>query len=206
MKRGTIIICILLCMGLAGCRNNSGAALSETVQRVNNGYTNLETLQERDEVIMESMANQEYDSLDDFLKSNNESVVALNLQTSSMGIASDSNATSFSAKDTNVSVSDSFVFVTYECTSGDDIFKVVLATCKYENGLEQLNYVIDTNPGVFSKEDLGGVTVYYGPGSEYDWFDSYTMIINDKIFIIDIEKDYTQHIEEVLANAIYKAR
>ena len=52
MKRGTIIICILLCMGLAGCRNNSGAALSETVQRVNNGYTNLETLQERDEVIM----------------------------------------------------------------------------------------------------------------------------------------------------------
>ena len=193
MKRGAITICLLLCQGLVGCRNN-------------NEYTSSKTFQESDEVIMESVANQEYDSLDDFLESNNESVVVLNLETSGRGIASDSNAALFSAKDTNVSVSDSFVFVTYECASGDDKFKVVLATGKYENGLEQLNHVIDTNPGIFSEEDFGGVTVYYGPGSEYDWFDSYTMIINDKIFIIDIEKDYTQHIEEVLANAIYIAR
>lgn len=202
MKKGAIIICILLCLGLVGCRNNNEVALSETIQDINNEYTSLKTFQESDEVIMESMANQEYDSLDDFLESNNESVVALNLETSSMGIASDSNATLFIAKDINVSVSDSFVFVTYECASGDDMFKVVLATCKYENGLEQLNYVMDTNPGVFSEEDFGGVKVYYGPGSEYDWFDSYTMIINDKIFIIDIEKDYTQHIEEVLTNLV----
>ena len=42
---------------------------------------------------------------------------------------------------------------------------------------EQLNAVIESNPNIFTKKDIGGNSVYYCPGSEYDWFDCYAIHI-----------------------------
>ena len=54
--------------------------------------------------------------------------------------------------------------------------KVKLATYKSNNGDEQLASIVDSNPGIFSEEDIGGVLTYYCPGSKYDWFDCYAMV------------------------------
>ena len=42
---------------------------------------------------------------------------------------------------------------------------------------EQLNDEIESNPNIFTKKDIGGNSVYYCPGSEYDWFDCYAIHI-----------------------------
>lgn len=42
---------------------------------------------------------------------------------------------------------------------------------------EQLNAVIESNPNIFTKKDIGGNSVYYCPGSEHDWFDCYAIHI-----------------------------
>ena len=67
---------------------------------------------------------------------------------------------------------------------------------------EQLASIVDSNPGIFSEEDIGGVLTYYCPGSKYDWFDCYAMVIEDKLFVVNIEKGYDKYIEDVLSNIV----
>ena len=63
---------------------------------------------------------------------------------------------SFSAVDKTVSVAKSYTALTYECEIDSDRFQVKLATYDSDNGEEQLNAVIKSNPDIFTKEDIGG--------------------------------------------------
>ena len=123
--------------------------------------------------IAESEANTEYDSIEDFLTRSNVSVFMMD--------------------------SNSSIIATY---SNAAAFKVKLATYKSNNGDEQLASIVDSNPGIFSEEDIGGVLTYYCPGSKYDWFDCYAMVIEDKLFVVNIEKGYDKYIEDVLSNIV----
>ena len=116
--------------------------------------------------------------------------------------ATSSNAAMFTAIDNNVSVAESYVAVTYECEGGGDAFQVKLATYTSNNGNEQLDSLINSNPGIFTEKETGGILTYYCPGSQYDWFDCYAMVIDDKMFVVNIEKGYDEYIGDVLANLI----
>lgn len=185
MKKLTIIV-ILMVFCLSGCQNSM--EVSET------------TLEDK-ENISESVANREYDSIEDFLASNNESILAMNPQKISRS-ATPSNAAVFSAIDNNVSVADSYIAVTYECKADNDIFQLKLATYTSNNGEEQLDSVVNSNPGIFTEEEIGDILTYYCPGSQYDWFDCYAMVIDGKMFVVNIEKGYDEYIETVLNNLI----
>ena len=53
-----------------------------------------------------------------------------------------------------VSVAKSYTAVTYECEIDSDRFQVKLATYDSDNGEEQLNAVIKSNPDIFTKKDI----------------------------------------------------
>lgn len=88
----------------------------------------------------------------------------------------------------------------YECEIDSDRFQVKLATYDSDNGEEQLNAVIKSNPDIFTKKDIGGNSTYYCPGSKYDWSDCYAMVVDHKLLVVNIEKEYDQYIEWVLGH------
>ena len=184
MRKNIIILIAIMCLGLSGCKGK----IAEAAPIDNNDN------------IAESEANTEYDSIEDFLTRSNVSVFMMDSNSSI--IATYSNAAAFSAVDKKVSVAESYIAITYECETNGETFKVKLATYKSNNGDEQLASIVDSNPGIFSEKDIGGVLTYYCPGSKYDWFDCYAMVIEDKLFVVNIEKGYDKYIEDVLSNII----
>ena len=93
-----------------------------------------------------------------------------------------------------------YMAVTYECEIDSDRFQVKLATYDSDNGEEQLNAVIKSNPDIFTKIDIRGNSTYYCPGSKYDWSDCYAMVVDHKLLVVNIEKEYDQYIEWVLGH------
>lgn len=189
MKRIIVSLIMLMVLGIVGCQNSMGSSAIEKNGNVEN------------ENIAESSANKEYDSIEDFLADNNEAIFAMNPQKMSRS-ATPSNATMFTAVDNNVSVAESYIAVNYECEVDGSTFQVKLATYISNNGDEQLDSVINSNPGIFTEKEIGGILTYYCPGSQYDWFDCYAMVIDEKMFVVNIEKGYDEYIEGVLANII----
>ena len=176
-----IIFILAAGLTLTGCGTRNAQEPSETHQS------------NKDENIAESAVNTEYDSIAGF--SANSSMALFVLDSNKKN---NSDNGSFSAVDKNVSVAKSYTAVIYECETDNDTFQVKLATYNSDNGEEQLNYIIESNPDIFTKNDIGGKTVYYCPGSEYDWFDCYTTVVDRKLLVINIEKEYDQYIEWVL--------
>ena len=179
MKKFIIVIAVAMSLTLSGCKDHTVQEPSEITQ------------ENEIENIAESIANTEYDSIEDFLQNSNATVFMMdskqpynNVATNSN--AANSNATTFNAIDKNVSDSQSYISIIYECEVNDDTFKVDLSTFKTSEGAEQLAYVVDSNPGIFTEVNISGILAYYCPGSEYDWFDCYAMIINKKLVVIDI--------------------
>ena len=176
---------------------NDDDVLAEIEESIDNieayAQEHLEEFEERNISI-------KYDSVEDFLTRSNVSVFMMDSNSSI--IATYSNAAAFSAVDKKVSVAESYTAITYECETNGETFKVKLATYKSNNGDEQLASIVDSNPGIFSEEDIGGVLTYYCPGSKYDWFDCYAMVIEDKLFVVNIEKGYDKYIEDVLSNIV----
>lgn len=192
MRKFTIIS-ILMVFFLSGCQNNMN--MRETTLEKNQNIHN--------ENISESIANQEYDSIEDFLANDNESILAIDSQKISKN-ATPSDATLFKAIDKNVSVAESYIAVTYECKANNDTFQLKLATYTSNNGEEQLNSVVNSNPGIFTEEAIGDVLTYYCPGSQYDWFDCYAMVIDGKMFVVNIEKGYNEYLATVLDNLVFQ--
>lgn len=165
---------ILLVLGLTGCQNSAEMSASDPDQLLQN------------EVIHESLANTEYDSIEGFLADSDEGVFVLDSQ----------------AADTGVSVAISYIAVTYECEVNEDTFKLELCTYRSNNGKQQLEEIMESNPNLFTEEEIGGKRIYYAPGSEYDWFDCYAMVIGEKLFIMDIEKGYDEYVGVILENLV----
>ena len=178
-----IIFILAAGLTLTGCGARNVQEPSETYQS------------DEDENITESIVNTEYDSIADFSANNSMPVFVLDSNTES-----NSDNRSFSALDKKVSVTKSYTAVTYECEIDSDKFQVRLATYNSDNGEEQLNAVIESNPGIFTKKDIGENSVYYCPGSESDWFDCYATVVDHKSLVINIEKEYHRYIEEVLGH------
>ena len=179
------ILIFILAVGLTltGVGAHNTQMLSEIFQR------------DEDENITESIVNTEYGSIEDFSANNSMDIFVLNFN-------KDSNLdnASFSAVDKTVSVAKSYTAVTYECEIDSDRFQVKLATYDSDNGEEQLNAVIKSNPDIFTKKDIGGNSTYYCPGSKYDWSDCYAMVVDHKLLVVNIEKEYDQYIEWVLGH------
>ena len=186
-----ILMSMLMVWGLSGCQNNAETSTVATDPSVQN------------ERIDESVANTEYDSIEDFLADSNEDVMAVNSQPVSRS-ATPSNATNFSATDTNVSVAISYISVTYECEINEDAFKLKLVTYRSDNGEEQLAEVMESNPNFLEEKEIGEQLIYYAPGSEYDWFNFYAMVVDGKLIVMDIEKGYDEHMEAILENLVFQ--
>lgn len=154
------------------------------------------------ENISESAANQEYDSIEAFRANDNESILIMDPSKINSSTTL-SNTAVFSAIDNNVSVADSYIAVTYECKTDNGTFQLKLATYASNNGEEQLDSVVNSNPGIFTEKEIGDILTYYCPGSQYDWFDCYAMVIDGKMFVVNIEKGYDEYIETVLNNLIF---
>lgn len=180
---------ILLVLGLTGCQNSAEMPASDPDQLLQN------------EVIHESLANTEYDSIEGFLADSDEGVFVLDSQAAGRS-AAPSNAAGFNAADTGVSVAISYIAVTYECEVNEDTFKLELCTYRSNNGKQQLKEVMESNPDLFTEEEIGGKRIYYAPGSEYDWFDCYAMVIGEKLFIMDIENGYDEYVGVILENLV----
>ena len=168
---------------LTGVGAHNTQMLSEIFQR------------DEDENITESIVNTEYGSIEDFSANNSMDIFVLNFNKES-----NLDNGSFSAVDKTVSVAKSYTAVTYECEIDSDRFQVKLATYDSDNGEEQLNAVIKSNPDIFTKKDIGGNSTYYCPGSKYDWSDCYAMVVDHKLLVVNIEKEYDQYIEWVLGH------
>ena len=177
------ILIFILTVGLTltGVGAHNTQMLSEIFQR------------DEDENITESIVNTEYGSIEDFSANNSMDIFVLNFNKES-----NLDNGSFSAVDKTVSVAKSYTAVTYECEIDSDRFQVKLATYDSDNGEEQLNAVIKSNPDIFTKKDIGGNSTYYCPGSKYDWSDCYAMVVDHKLLVVNIEKEYDQYIEWVL--------
>ena len=177
------ILIFILAVGLTltGVGAHNTQMLSEIFQR------------DEDENITESIVNTEYGSIEDFSANNSMDIFVLNFNKES-----NLDNGSFSAVDKTVSVAKSYTAVTYECEIDSDRFQVKLATYDSDNGEEQLNAVIKSNPDIFTKKDIGGNSTYYCPGSKYDWSDCYAMVVDHKLLVVNIEKEYDQYIEWVL--------
>ena len=177
------ILIFILAVGLTltGVGAHNTQMLSEIFQR------------DEDENITESIVNTEYGSIEDFSANNSMDIFVLNFNKES-----NLDNESFSAVDKTVSVAKSYMAVTYECEIDSDRFQVKLATYDSDNGEEQLNAVIKSNPDIFTKKDIGGNSTYYCPGSKYDWSDCYAMVVDHKLLVVNIEKEYDQYIEWVL--------
>jgi len=179
------ILIFILAVGLTltGVGAHNTQMLSEIFQR------------DEDENITESIVNTEYGSIEDFSANNSMDIFVLNFNKES-----NLDNGSFSAVDKTVSVAKSYTAVTYECEIDSDRFQVKLATYDSDNGEEQLNAVIKSNPNIFTKKDIGGNSTYYCPGSKYDWSDCYAMVVDHKLLVVNIEKEYDQYIEWVLGH------
>ena len=179
------ILIFILAVGLTltGVGAHNTQMLSEIFQR------------DEDENITESIVNTEYGSIEDFSANNSMDIFVLNFNKES-----NLDNGSFSAVDKTVSVAKSYMAVTYECEIDSDRFQVKLATYDSDNGEEQLNAVIKSNPDIFTKKDIGGNSTYYCPGSKYDWSDCYAMVVDHKLLVVNIEKEYDQYIEWVLGH------
>ena len=129
---------------------------------------------DEDENITESIVNTEYGSIEDFSANNSMDIFVLNFN-----------------KESNLD---------NECEIDSDRFQVKLATYDSDNGEEQLNAVIKSNPDIFTKKDIRGNSTYYCPGSKYDWSDCYAMVVDHKLLVVNIEKENDQYIEWVLGH------
>lgn len=193
MRKFIIGIAAAMSLSLSGCKDYIAQGVSETAQ-------SNET-----ENIAESAANTEYDSIEDFLQNNNARIFVIDSkQLYDSNAAINSNAAAFNAVDKNVSAAQSYISIIYECEADGDTFKVDLSTFNTDKGEEQLASVAASNPGIFTEVNILGISVYYCPGSEYDWFDCYAMVIDKKMVVVDIEKGYDTYIEDVLNNIVLK--
>ena len=179
------ILIFILAVGLTltGVGAQNTQMLSEIFQR------------DEDENITESIVNTEYGSIEDFSANNSMDIFVLNFNKES-----NLDNESFSAVDKTVYVAKSYTAVTYECEIDSDRFQVKLATYDSDNGEEQLNAVIKSNQDIFTKKDIRGNSTYYCPGSKYDWSDCYAMVVDHKLLVVNIEKEYDQYIEWVLGH------
>jgi len=185
MKKLTGILILLVALGVTGCGNPVDRSPEEKIETVQN------------ESIAESLANEEYDSIEDFLADNNETIFVMNFQKMSKS-ATPPNATGFTVIDNHVSMAKSYIAVIYECETDGHTFQIELVTYRSDSGEEQLGSIISSNPGIFTEKEIGEILTYYCPGSQYDWFDCYAMVINGKMIVIDIEKGYDKYMETVL--------
>lgn len=85
--------------------------------------------------------------------------------------------------------------MTYECEVNEDTFKLELCTYRSNNGKQQLEEIMESNPNLFTEEEIGGKRIYYAPGSEYDWFDCYAMVDRRKIVHYGQKKGYESMLE-----------
>lgn len=182
---------MLMVLGLSGCQNNAETSTFATDPSIQN------------EMISESVANTEYDSIEDFLAANSEDVLAIDPQTADRS-AAPPNAADFRVTDTGVSVAISYIAVTYECEISEDAFKLKLFTYRSDKGEDQLEEIMESNPGFFTEKEIGGQLIYYASGSEYDWFDCYAMVIDGKLIVMDVEKGYDEHVETILENLVFQ--
>lgn len=191
MQNIAAIVTLFMALSLAGCQNKNAA--------ISTVSTEIQELQNIN--ISESIANKEYYSIEDFQADSNESFFALNPQKTD-SIATSSNASVLNTINHNVSVSSIYISVNYECEAGRDSFQLSLTTYLSNNGEKQLDSVISSNPGIFTEKEIAGIPLYYCPGSPYDWFDCYAMVINEKMLVVNIEQGYDEYIEDVLNNLI----
>ena len=73
---------------------------------------------------------------------------------------SNSGNESFSALDKKASVAKSYLAVTYECEIDSNKLQVNAGDMQFRQREEQLNAVIESNPNIFTKKDIGGNSVY----------------------------------------------
>lgn len=86
----------------------------------------------------------------------------------------------------------------YDCTLEDKDFKVRLGTYDSKNGADDVQYILESNPGVFTEMDINDTTVYYCPGMELEKYNCYMMVLNDQMFVIDIEKGFDSEVAAVM--------
>lgn len=192
MKKIIIVMAVAISLTVSGCGKHR-------IQRPSQAAQSSES-----EDTAESIANTEYDSIEDFLEDNNAPVFIMESEQFYNELATNSNAATLDFVGDHVSVGGSYISVIYECKAGDDTFKIDLATYNTNRADEQLAYVVDSNPGIFTEVNISGISVYYCPGSEYEWFDCYAMVIDEKLVVVNIEKGYGKYMEDVLNNIVLR--
>lgn len=188
MKKTLIIGGILLCMCLSGCQAQNNIPVTDKGP-VYGPYP----------MIQAQEANDEYDSIAEFQEHSNKPAFLLGSNVSRTANAASSNASLvLEAVATRVSVGESYVDVYYDCKLEDKEFKVRLGTYDSKDGADDVQYVLENNSGIFTEMDIDGTTVYYCPGMDIEFYNSYMMVLSGQMFVINIEKGYDSEVAAIM--------
>lgn len=188
MKKTLILGSILLCMCLSGCQMQNNTPAADT-----------ESLHDPYPIVQAQEANDEYDSIAEFQEHSNKPAFLLGSYVSETADAVSSGAMSvLESTATRVSVGESYVDVYYDCKLEDKEFKVRLGTYDSKDGADDVQYILENNPGIFTEMDIDGTAVYYCPGMDAEFYNSYMMVRNGQMFVINIEKGYDSEITAIM--------
>lgn len=188
-----ILFCVLLCLYVSGCQPQSTVSDKSTV--IESSPENNVKLRE-----MAQEANEEYDSIEEFQQHSNKSPILLETAASrDTRTATNSNTKAgLEATVQRVSVGESYVDVYYDCTIGNETFKLRLGTYNSDYDESDMQTILGNNSGVFEEQNVDGLTVYYCPGMDIEKYNCYMMTLNDRLFVINIEKGYNSMIYNVI--------
>lgn len=188
MKKTLILGSILLCMCLSGCQTQNNTSAADTG-----------SLHDPYPIVQAQEANDEYDSIAEFQEHSNKPAFLLGSYVSETADPISSGAMSvLKSTVTRVSVGESYVDVYYDCKLEDKEFKVRLGTYDSKDGADDVQYILENNPGIFTEMDIDGTAVYYCPGMDVEFYNSYMMVRNGQMFVINIEKGYDSEITAIM--------
>lgn len=184
-----LILMLGLCLGLTACQTQTNKSTSPNESIKDDAST----------VISAHIANTEYSSLNEFFSESNEEITILAPVSVYSQCASNSNAqTLLHIEDINVTIAESYISVMYECEIDGDVFNTKVATYTLEDGESALESIKTGNPNLFSELTINDIITYYCPGGAEDWFDCYAMVLDGKMVVINIQKEYATYISEIV--------
>lgn len=187
MKKNFIALITFCCISLSACLHASSKTSGKAL------------VAEETPVVMAQEANEEYDTIAEFLVSSDKPAFLLQSQRARQTTATPSEADiEIQIANENVSVGEHYVAVNYECTVGEETFLLQLGTYNFPDGEGSMQQILDRGPGLFSEKEIGGQQVYYCPGSEYEPYNYYLMVLNGNMFLLNIEQGYDKYVEMIM--------
>ena len=175
--RLSFLMFAFMLLGATACGNNAPGVVEEMPAA---------------EVIPETEAGMEFDSLSDFWEVSEEPIATFQ----GCGTTEDPEL-GFHANVRSVLVEESYIKVDYDCTLQEDSFRTALITDRKDQGAERWETLFGDQESA-SDIQINGQQVHELGSDSVSWWTGYALLIKDRLVVLHIEKGYEKYLREIL--------